>query len=313
MNNKKLKTLIIVNTTAGNSQAERRWKNFEKDLMHHNITYHAIKTKYPNHATKLAHDAALSGQFRIAVFSGDGTLNEVVQGLFNDDKIISENIRIIFFPAGSSCDFEKKINSNRNWIQRIKSNDYLCIDIFKVECKNVSGEPIRRYIINNSSIGIISQANEKFNSVKGITKQIKKISIDAGAVLCGLQAIAQYKSYSASLTIDNEKIPKKDFSNISIFKTSNFGGDMSYGIDTIQDDGKLSVVWLDKTSKIGLASLMPYLFSGTILKKKQAHYRTCKKLEFKSNNQLIIETDGENIGIPPATYTILPQAIKVII
>jgi len=88
---------------------------------------------------------------------------------------------------------------------------------------------------------------------------------------------------------------------------------MHYGIKTVQDDGQLSVVWLDGTSRLGLATLMPSLFTGTILQKQQAHYRTCYEFELRTDENVIVETDGENIGTPPVKYTILPKALQVII
>ena len=198
-------------------------------------------------------------------------------------------------------------------IERIQTDDCVSIDVFKVECQDFSDQHISRYIINNSSIGIISLANEKFNSVIGIAKKIKQISVDAGAVICGLQAITQFNPFNAELSLDGEKFSLKILSNITVFKTAHFGGDMSYGIETVQDDGQLSVVWLDGTSRLGLTALMPSLFTGKILKKKQAHYKTCHKFELTTEDAVIVEADGENIGVPPVKYTILPQALKVII
>ena len=139
------------------------------------------------------------------------------------------------------------------------------------------------------------------------------MSVDAGAVICGLQAISRFIPFSAEMSMDGEKIPLKHLSNITIFKTAHFGGDMSYGIETVQDDGLISVAWIDGTSRLRLASLMPSLFTGTILKKKQAHYRTCREFELTTEDSVIVETDGENIGVPPVKYTILPQALQVII
>lgn len=306
-------TFIIVNPTAGDGLAKKRWQNFENDLINTKIPYCVEKTKYQNHATELVSEAISSGYNRIGVFSGDGTLNEVLQGLFNDDQIISEDIKLIFFPAGSSCDFEKKFKNKRSLLDRIQAEDSVAIDIFKVECKDFSGKQISRYIINNSSIGIISLANEKFNSVSGITKKIKQMSVDAGAVISGLQAITEFNPFQAEILIDGDKNPTEYFSNITIFKTSYFGGDMSYGVETVQDNGLLSIVWLDGTSRVGLAAMMPSLFTGTVLNKKQAHYKTCREFELRTEDSVILETDGENIGVPPLKYTILPKALQVII
>ena len=309
----KPETFIIVNPTAGDGQAKKRWQNFENDLKNNQIPYHAVITEYKNHATELVSKAVSSGYTRIGVFSGDGTLNEVLQGLFIEDRIKSDDIKLIFFPAGSSCDFEKKFKNKRSLLERIQAEDSVAIDIFMVECKDFSGKQISRYIINNSSIGIISLANEKFNSVSGLTKKIKQMSVDAGAVICGLKAITEFTPFSAEMMIDGEKYPVQNFSNITIFKTAYFGGDMSYGVETVQDDGLLSVAWLDGTTKLGLAALMPSLFIGTVLRKKLAHYKTCREFELRTEDYVILETDGENIGVPPLKYTILPKALQVII
>ena len=88
---------------------------------------------------------------------------------------------------------------------------------------------------------------------------------------------------------------------------------MSYGVEPVQDDGQLSVVWLEGTSRVGLAALMPSLFTGTVLNKKQAHYKTCHEFELQTEDNVFVETDGENIGIPPVKYTILQKALQVII
>ena len=309
----KPETFIIVNPAAGDGQAKKRWQDFENDLKKNKIHYHAVITESQNHATELITVAVSEGYHRIGVFGGDGTLNEVLQGLFKDDLLTSDELKLIFLPAGSSCDFEKKFKNQRSLIERIQADDAIPIDIFKVECRDISGKQISRYIVNNSSIGIISQANEKFISVKGLTKKIKQMSVDAGAVICGIRAITQFTPFTAEMSLDGESIPLKSLSNITLFKTAHFGGDMSYGIDTAQDDGQLSVAWLDGMSRISLAALMPSLFTGTILKKKQAHYRTCRKCELTTEDAVIVETDGEQIGTPPVKYTILPKALKVII
>jgi len=139
------------------------------------------------------------------------------------------------------------------------------------------------------------------------------MSVDAGAVICGLKAITEFTPFSAEMRMDGEKLSIQNFSNITIFKTANFGGDMSYGVEPVQDDGLLSVVWLDGTSRLELAALMPSLFTGTVLNKKLAHYKTCREFELRTEDSVILETDGKNIGIPPVQYTILQKALQVII
>ncbi|MDP6936195.1 MAG: diacylglycerol kinase family protein [Candidatus Marinimicrobia bacterium] len=306
-------TYIILNPTAGDGQAQKRWEKFEAELQQTLISYKVVTTREKNHAAKLANEALASGERRIAVFSGDGTLNEVLQGFYAYSDPIPADLKLLFFPAGSSCDFEKKFDDARNWIDRIHGVDSFPIDLFKVECRNTSGDKVQRYILNNSSMGIISSANEKFNSVSGVTKKIKQFSVDAGAVICGLQAIKDFKPFTADLMIDNEPLPSVNLSNVTVFKTSNFGGDMSFGVKTLPDDGILSLAWLDGMSRMGLTSAMPSLFTGKILEKPYAHYKTCNAFQLTTEDNIIVETDGENIGIPPVKYSILPKALEVIV
>ena len=92
----KPETFIIVNPTAGDGLAQNRWQNFENDLKNNQIPYHAVITEYRNHATEFISEAVSSGYTRFGVFSGDGTLNEVLQGLFKENHIISDDIKLIF-------------------------------------------------------------------------------------------------------------------------------------------------------------------------------------------------------------------------
>ena len=314
MNNyQKNKIYIIVNPIAGSGKSTKLWNQFRQKLNEAQISYKYELTEYKNHATSITISAIEKNFNFLGIFGGDGTINEVIQGIFMNGYVNSDEIAITFFPSGSSCDFEKKFNRPKEWIQKIMMGDTKYIDIFKVECIDFLGNNINRFIINNSSIGIISLANKIFNNVDGITKKIKRANVDLGAIICGLQAIKKFKPFNVKMKIDNEIIINTKLSNITIFKTSYFGGGMNYGIKPNQSDGLLSLVWLDNTTKIELSTLIPSLYTGNILKNKKAHYKTCQELSLQTNNKVIVETDGENIGLPPVRYTILKKALKVII
>lgn len=311
-NTQKRKIFFICNPAAGAGQAHKRWSKLYEELIAHNVAFDYQFTTMPKNATKIAYDVLERGYNRIAVFGGDGTVNEVLQGIMKNGKA-PEQLELILIPAGSSCDFAKKVPNNKSNIELVLSNDLFAVDIGKIECNDSDGNPVTNYFINNSSIGVISLANEKYNNVRGLSKQIKRWSVDAAAIIAGIQAILQFKPISCELQFDDEEVYFTEITNITVFKTPYFGGGMYYNVETKQDDGNLSVVTVDRTSKITLLGIIPALYAGTALNKKSAHHRNCTTLNFDTNRNFYIEMDGESAGYPPAKYSILKQAVNIVI
>jgi YegS/Rv2252/BmrU family lipid kinase len=303
---------FICNPAAGAGLADERWSKLYSELMAHNVEFDYQFTTMPKNATKIASSLIDRGHNRIAVFGGDGTVNEVLQGIMKNGKA-PDQLELILIPAGSSCDFAKKYPNNKSAIELILSEDKFAIDIGKIECNDNSGNPVVNYFINNSSIGVISLANEYFNSDSSFFKQIKRWNVDVAAILAGLKAIVKFESISCKLKFNEEEEKFTDIMNITIFKTPYFGGGMYYGVETSQNDGTFTVATVDRVSKFTLLGILPTLYSGTIFKKKAAHHRSCTALNFDTNRDFYIEMDGESAGYPPAKYSILKQAINIVI
>lgn len=306
------KIFFICNPAAGAGLAHKRWSELYEELISHNINFDYQFTTMPKNATKIANEIIERGFRRIAVFGGDGTVNEVLQGIMRNGKA-PIGLQLILIPAGSSCDFAKKYPNTKSNIELVLSNDLFAIDIGKIECNDSSGNPVTNYFINNSSIGLISLANERFTKNTGLYKYIKRWSVDAAAIIAGLKAIKEFKPISCELKFDDEEVHFTEITNITVFKTPYFGGGMYYNVETKQDDGNLSVVTVDRTSKLKLLGLIPALYAGTALNKKPVHHRSCTTLKFDTNRNFYIEMDGESAGYPPAKYTIIKQAINIVI
>ena len=74
-------------------------------------------------------------------------------------------------------------------------------------------------------------ANEKYNNVEGLSKQIKRWSVDTAAVIAGLKAIGEFKPISCELQFDDEEVQFTEITNITVFKTPYFGGGMHYDVE----------------------------------------------------------------------------------
>jgi YegS/Rv2252/BmrU family lipid kinase len=313
MNDKQSKkTFFICNPAAGAGLAHERWSVLYNELIEHNIAFDYQFTTMPKDATKIVIDVMKRGYNRIAVFGGDGTVNEVLQGIMRNSKA-PDKLEWVLIPAGSSCDFAKKVSTSKSNIELILSDDLFAVDVGKIECNDSDGNPVTNYFFNNSSIGVLSLANEYFNSVTGIAKFIKQKNVDAAAMTAGLKAVRKFQPLACKLKFDDENAFMSDIMNITVFKTPFFGGGMHYGVQTEQNDGKLTVATIDRVSKANLLSIIPTLYTGTTFNRKAAHHRQCEKLSFDTNHEFYIEMDGESAGYPPAKYSILKQAVNIVI
>ncbi|MFQ6614588.1 MAG: diacylglycerol/lipid kinase family protein, partial [Fidelibacterota bacterium] len=155
--------------------------------------------------------------------------------------------------------------------------------------------------------------NDKFNSLTGPALWLKRLSVDGAAVYSGLKAIRESLPSEVSLTLDGETIPVTSFSNLTVFKTRFFGGGMGYGRSPEQDDGRLGVAWIEASSRWRLLRLIPTLYTGTVLDYPEAHYAEVKTLCITTEAPMVIEADGQIVGTTPASYTVIPKALKVIV
>ena len=118
------RTFIICNPAAGEGLAAKRWDKFKQQLEANNLEFEFKLTERPNHATNIATELIRDGFKRIAVFGGDGTLNETLQGLAQFGEQVTTELQLLYLPAGSSCDFARKFPEDSEWIiNRKQIND----------------------------------------------------------------------------------------------------------------------------------------------------------------------------------------------
>jgi len=305
---------FITNLLAGGGKARKRWNSFSEQLQEKDYRINCHLTQYQGHAVELARQAVREGFERIYVFGGDGTLNEVLNGIIESDRLIDPEIQLVFLGAGSSCDVEKMFPEKLELIDRIGSERSYQVDVCKVACRDDQGNPITRYFLANSSIGVISQSVEYFNQKRPFMSFLKRLNIDVAAIYAGLINIFQFGNFNAEIVIDNAERLDRELKNITIFKCSYFGGGMNYGVESRFDDGKMHVALINKMGRLRLLSYIPSLYTGTVLKKKRAEYHQANNVivNLKKGN-VVIETDGEIIGYPPCEYSLLPGFVKIII
>jgi len=302
---------VICNLLACGGKAAGRWQTFLERAESFGLHVDSRVTTFSEHAMELARTEAKNGRRIFYVFGGDGTLNEVLNGVMENDRLISPEIELIYLTAGSSCDIAK-LFPERSPITGDPRNaiTYLA-DVGKIECVK-DGKKVVRYFLANSSIGVISRSIEVFNHKTPFQSFLKRVNIDVAALYAGLKNVFQFGNMVCRLTFDGQEFPEKTVKNMTVFKCSYFGGGMNYGVPSTYDDGYLHVVTIGETGKFRTLGMIPSLYSGTILNKPQAEYRTVRDVRMEIDGQpVIIEADGEMIGYPPVIYSLLPKCVRL--
>lgn len=278
-----------------------------------NIELRPHYTSHHRHAILLARDIAHAGGRRLVVFGGDGTFNEVVNGIFAGDRLLNPQLQLIYIGAGSSCDFLKMFPEALPPLARLTSDKIHWVDVVKLQCHDATGRPLTRYFTVNSSLGIISRSIAIFNQNTYLQRYLKRRNIDWAVLYAGLKNILTFPSFRALVRSETESWDST-WKNITVFKSPYFGGGMHYDAATSADDGHLHLALIKKCSIGRTLFLLPALYQGTIFTKTEAVYRRVSRLDIDcASSRLWIETDGEIIGKPPATYTILTKALPVVI
>ncbi|MBU0711386.1 hypothetical protein KJ762_11765 [bacterium] len=305
---------FITNLLAGGGKARKRWQIFVEEMKTKHFTINCHPTEYSGHAIELAKQALDEGKKRIAVFGGDGTLNEVLNGVIQDDRLVDPEIQIVFLGAGSSCDVEKMFPNRLPLADRVLSKNPYLVDVAKVICRDESGRQINRYFLANSSVGVISQSIVAFNRKTAIMSFLKRLNVDIAALFAGIRNVFQFGNFSADVTIDQTEHLSRSLKNLTVFKCAYFGGGMNYGVPSSFDDGKLHIALINKMGRIKTLSYIPSLYTGSVLKKVNAEYHQGYTVKLSGENLTVaVETDGEIIGIPPCAYSILPKLVYLVL
>jgi len=309
-----MEKFFIINLLAGGGKARQRWQEFINTVKDQDCRINCHPSDYPGHELKLAERALSEGVKRIYVFGGDGTLNEVLNGVVRSDRLVDPELQLVFLGAGSSCDVEKMFAERLPFIDRIHSEKYYSVDVVKLVCHDENGHPLTRYFLANSSIGVISESIVGFNKNTVLMSFLKRLNVDVAALCAGFKNIFLFGNFAADVTIDRTEQLNRSLKNLTVFKCAYFGGGMNYGIQSCCDDGKLHIAMINHMGSLRTLGFIPSLYRGTVLKKSRAEYHQGYTVKVNSDDHKVaVEADGEIIGHLPCEYTILPRLIKLIV
>jgi len=302
---------VIVNPNAGRKRGARDWKQISRLLREAHITFEADFTKHREHAPVLTQTAIEQGFRNFLVVGGDGTLNEVVNGIFGQVLAAPEEFVLGLIPVGTGNDWGRMYRLNVKYKKAIKAIRKQRIFIQDTGRVNyyVGSREISRYFVNIAGLGYDALVTRMTNQTK---------ESGAGGTLDYLvnllKGLVRYKNAYHDIHVDGERVYKGKVFSMSAGICKYNGGGMMQLPFAIPDDGLLDVTIFKRVTTLTVIRNLKNLYSGTFtnLPFVQTHTGRAISIISSNNDQSQLETDGESLGQTPVLIDIIPKSLTVI-
>ncbi len=299
---------VIVNPNAGNGKGKNDWERIASLFAREMIPVVPHFTEKKGEATTLAREAAENGFRKIISVGGDGTLNEVVNGIFSQNTCSPEKITVGMIPVGTGNDWGRMFRIPLVYegaVAVIKANNTMKHDIGLITYYS-GDEPHKRYFINIAGLGFEAIVVKKTNKQKD-----KGRSNQAIYFYNLLTSLISYKNTEADLTIDGKKTRARVFS-VNVGNGRYCGGGMRQTPEALPDDGLLDITVIKDMGRIEIIKSLKILYDGTILSHPKVDGYRATNLKVESESILYAEADGETLGHTPVEFSIIPASLNII-
>ena len=301
-----LRVCFVVNLIAGRGRSARIWRRLAplvSDLAAGQGASYTVKfTEAPRHAEELAREAAGEGYDRVAVVGGDGTLNEVGNGLIGTDTALA------IIPAGTANDITRTypIPNDPEGATRLAFEGR----VGKIDVGLAETAQVRRYFINMFGAGFDAEAAALVNELGPV---VKRFGGSVAIPVCLVIALIRYRGPHVTLKVDDQvlDIPKIIFSAVAIGRY--IGNGMMLLPDAIPDDGLFDIMWAHDMGRLEILRTVLKTPTGRHVEHPQVHVVRGKKVRLESATPLRCHLDGEAGGFLPATIELLPKALGIVL
>ena len=303
------KTLIIINPAAGNGAAGR--ERPEIDILADKFfrEHQTLLTEARGQATDYARRALEAGVRKVICVGGDGTLNEVVNGLMSVKVEKKRRPQLGYIPVGTGSDLAKTMGITdiiENGLRNIANKEGKWVDLGRATFVGHDGETTRRYFINVLSFALGGEVAWRTNNSS------KVLGGFLSFLWPTLSALFSFEKPLIRLKIDDKFDEKMVCWQIAVANGQYHGGGMRVAPDAKIDDGRLRVTVIGDLSLPEVFVNLPNLYNGRIYSVPKVSKFSGHKIEAGSKDKVLIELDGEQPGRLPVRAEVVPLALWMI-
>ena len=297
-----ISTVFLVNPASAAGGTGRRWPEIAHRAAALGLTGDAFLSERPGHLAELAREAVGNGATRLVVVGGDGSVNEVVNGLEGAD-----DVELAIVPRGTGWDFARTFGIPRDLDDAVRvalEGHVREIDLGRVTYRTWSGEEAVAIFANVASAGISGAIAQRANDSS------KALGGKVSYYWATLAVFLGWSTGEMRVMVDGE-IRAGKMIDVLACNGRYLGGGMMMCPDAEPDDGLFDVMVIGDVTKRDLLLVLPKTYRGKHLPHPRLEVLRGATVTVDADEPLPIELDGEQPGTTPARFEIVPSALRL--
>jgi diacylglycerol kinase (ATP) len=289
-----LRYKIIVNPAAGKGKALKQVSLLKELLAQSRVEYELVMTKGPGHATELASQAVQDGWSAITAVGGDGTINEVIQGL------VGSSTPLAVIPMGTGNDLARSLSLPKTLAGSVAL--MLNPRILEMDL----GQDQENFFACIAGIGFPADVMHNVNLSKGI------FSGSVAFIWGILKTLKELAPISVTLELDGD-IKQANAQGVFILNTVYSGGGLKFSPKADICDGKLDVLVMRDMSLIEVLTVLPRVYLGTHLSHPKVDFYRVKEVKVQTENPMRKMFDGNVTGQTPMSVVVCAHKLRILV
>jgi YegS/Rv2252/BmrU family lipid kinase len=299
-----ISTVFLVNPASGNGETGKRWPELAHRAAGLGLAGETLFSERPGHLIELAESAARGGADLVVAAGGDGTLNEVVNGLVR----AGTQTEVATIPLGTGMDFVRTYgiaNAFDDAVRTAVRGVARTIDVGRVSYRTWDGTEAERCVVNVGSVGMSAAVAQRANGMS------KRLGGKATFFYALVRVFLEWQNTIVSVELDDGTRREARMHDVILANGRWHGGAMLLAPDAEPDDGLFDVVLIGDVTKRDFVTTAPKIYKGTYLAHPKVELLRSRAAFVDAPERLPIELDGEQVGTTPARFEIVPAAVRV--
>jgi diacylglycerol kinase (ATP) len=307
-----MRTRVFVNPAAGKGRLRRAWPLMRQQLESGLGALDVVQTEGPGHATALARQAAAEGVQRYIAAGGDGTVNEVLNGMLDETgQLLVRDALLCPLPGGTANELCRALGLLRGPelpYAACEPRRTRRLDLTVTRCRGFDGAPVQRFGYLITSFGQAATISHETSRSRVLKRLGGRFSYFAVTLLVTLT----YRARPIRMSIDGGPETSRLVLSGLCCNTENGGGGMRLAPGADPGDGVLDYVEFGNLGRLDILTQKPsWLFEGRHVEHAKVRCARGRTLRFASDVETLVDVDGETVGRLPLDVSLRPGALTV--